>query len=453
MAPTTNVSAGSIIHTQQAALLAVVTHQAFWDNVIDICVVLNATFVGLEVDMPDVVGDFAGVIQVLFCVIYIAEFVIHVLTNPKELSKLRLQVEYLVALVAIVGVFVMPEKKVLWRCSVFRLIRGVRIVTRASTSQKLADLWLVLAASWKMLRTIRWLVVILFVFLLFFGGTARGLIYNGPDDDELNFEACGGDAFRTHLRCIDIDDYFGSIYKTSITMLQALTLDRWAAHIVRPLAGVRPEAAIFIFCFVAATMYGLMSISVGVLVWSTVEIAKNHDTHRDRVAMVTDKERIKDLREYFEQCLTLEDRTLLDLREIKEAMALPNVKNIFEELALPVVDVQQLWAHLDQHSEGEITLDQFQHGCESLLEPAKRFDMASLSARMNGRAAFAGNLAKRCDESIKDMDVLFKKLSVGFAIMRKHVLSDDIKDVFPEVGLRRKGKMKIPHPDDDPSGR
>merc|ERR1711924_457767 len=116
------------------------------------------------------------------------------------------------------------------------------------------------------------------------------------------------------------------------------------------------------------------------------------------------------------------------------------------DLNLPVSDLQQLWTHLDTYCEGEITLDQFEYGCTMLMEPAKRFDMACLSARLNGKAQFAENLTQRCDDVTAAMDDVFSKLSVGFAKCRQHVLSPEIKEIFPEVGLRRAGRMAMPPP-------
>merc|ERR1712232_1490156 len=112
-----------------------------------------------------------------------------------------------------------------------------------------------------------------------------------------------------------------------------------------------------------------------------------------------------------------EERTLLDLREIKEALVVPLVKKTYDELELPVTDVEQLWHHLDEHDAGEITLDRFSDGCGKLLEPARRFDMAVLSAKLNARSQFAENLGDRCEAVTQDMEVLFKKLTTGFAMM------------------------------------
>merc|ERR1740138_891582 len=143
-------------------------------------------------------------------------------------------------------------------------------------------------------------------------------------------------------------------------MLQVVTLDRWTGHIVRPLSHMRPFAAAAIFCFVVVTTYCLLSIAVGVLVWSTVELAKNHDTHRENVALVQDRELIGDLREYFDQTLKLDDRESLDFKELQEGMLVPQVRHAYQMLDLPVTDLKQLWTHLDQDRRGEVTVDEFE---------------------------------------------------------------------------------------------
>jgi len=294
------------------------------------------------------------------------------------------------------------------------------------------------------MRTLFWLMIFLFFICIIFGFTARGLVYAGEDDSDLTTTTCGGDNFRAHIYCIDIDEYFGDKLQTSLTMLQAVTLDRWTAHIVRPLSGMRPLAAAAIFCFVVVTTYCLLSIAVGVLVWSTVELAKNHDTHRENVVLVQDRELIIDLREYFDQTLKLDDRELLDFKELQEGMLVPQVRHAYQMLNLPVLDLRQLWSHLDQNLTGEITTDDFERGCLSLLEPAKRMDMACLAAKLHGRAVFSQRLEARCDDVVQDMSVLFKRLSLGFAVMREYVQSEEVNSLIPEVGLRNAGKMYVP---------
>jgi hypothetical protein len=412
-----------------------------FDQLIDLLVFFNALYVGLSVDntsLPD--------LRIIFCVAYILEFLVRFIVDKMDLlwRYHLLKVEALIVVVACLGAFVFTSDEIWFRLSVFRVVRIVRVLNLAKRSKRLAELWLVIAGIGKAMRTLIWLMIFLILTCCIFGLTARGLVYNGDDDSDLTNAPCGGDVFRIHISCIDIDEYFGDIMKTALTMLQVVTLDRWTGHIVRPLSGMRPFAAAAIFCFVIVTTYCLLSIAVGVLVWSTVELAKQHDTHRENVILVQDTELIQDLRDYFDNTLKLDDREYLDYKELQEGMLVPQVKHAYQTLDLPVTDVKQLWMHLDQDRRGEITMEEFEHGCLSLLEPAKRYDMACLAAKLHGRAAFGQHLEVRCDEVVKDMSLVSKKLKYGFTVMKQYVQSEDVNILIPEVGLRSRGKMYIP---------
>jgi len=421
------------------------------DVTVDFVVLINAIFVGMEVDFPDMVKGLGDMVRLLICVVYIVEWVVRLAMEGKTilLHKHLLKAELIIVVVAIYGALAAPDNPLLWRCSVVRSVRLLRVTGRARQSVVLGDLWLSIAAMGRGMRALGWLMLIGGAISFFFGGSVRGFIYGSGENDDLNTALCGDDDFRHHLNCLEVDQYFGSVSNTAVTMMQVATLDRWAAHVVRPLSKMRIEAAIFLTCFVLVATYGFLNIAVGVIVWATVELAQLHDSHRDRVQILQDREHIRNLRNYLESCLQLEGREFLDEREIKEAMHVFAVKKVYDELDLPVTDMKQLWAHLDPLSEGEISLDAFEYGCQTLLEPAKRYDMAALSARLNGRAEFTKVLLERCDTTLQNMDSLCAKLRYGFATMRTHVLSDHVNEVFAEVGLRRAGKMEIPHVESD----
>jgi hypothetical protein len=413
-----------------------------FEDTIDVVVLLNVIYVGISCDDPEGLPD----LSLVFSAIYIIEYGIRLIVyNEHFLFKDHLsKVELLPVFVAWIGAFAQPDNKVLWRASVFRSIRIARALKMTRRSHALAELWLVLTGIGRAMKTMTWLLLSLLFITVCFGITVRGYIYNENDDTDLNTAVCGGDVFRKRLQCLDVDEYFGDTFSASITMLQALTLDRWAGHVVRPLARARPLAAAAIVCFVIVSTYCLLNVAVGVLVWSTVELAKVHDSHRERIMMVQDRELIHDLKDYFEATLRADDRDALDYKELQEAMLVPQVKHAYQRLNLPVTDLHQLWLHLDQDLDNEVSLEDFESGCLSLLEPAKRFDMACLSAKLNGRAAFGQRLSDRCDHVVDDLEVLSSKLSYGFAKMRTYVMSEDVNTLIPEVSLRQAGKMYIP---------
>jgi hypothetical protein len=227
-----------------------------------------------------------------------------------------------------------------------------------------------------------------------------------------------------------------------LTLLQCVTLDGWASHIVRPLLVRKPLPAAFVALFAIITAYGLLSIAIGVLVWSTVDLARSHMDHESHKATRTDAEIVGLLKDYFESAMTIEDRTTLDEHSLRDALSVPEVAAAFKRLDLPVKDVEELFEHLDRHHKGEITIQEFEHGLSELNQPSNRFDMACLSATVGGAATFAKVLSMRTGYCSGGLSQLKADLEPAFALLEELARPEGGMGQVPEVRLRAAGKIK-----------
>merc|ERR1719163_1748615 len=86
------------------------------DFFVDFIVVGNAIYVYFEVDDAAKVSGLS-IIRTVICVLYIIEYAMRLAMNAKDfiLKQHLLKVELIVVIVAILGVFVYPQKKVMWR--------------------------------------------------------------------------------------------------------------------------------------------------------------------------------------------------------------------------------------------------------------------------------------------------------------------------------------------------
>merc|ERR1719272_1748779 len=57
---------------------------------------------------------------------------------------------------------------------------------------------------------------------------------------------------------LDIQEYFGSVWKSFITLLQVVTLSQWAPHVARRIIKVYPATFAFFVGFVWVTSYALL---------------------------------------------------------------------------------------------------------------------------------------------------------------------------------------------------
>lgn len=257
---------------------------------------------------------------------------------------------------------------------------------------------------------------------------------------------CGGSTAREHIDCIDAEEYFGSVFRSGLTLLQLATLDRWASNVVRPLLSSNPLAGALLFGFVLCVSYGLLSVTVGVLVWSTVELAHSHGDHDSKRAAAEDRDTVENLCHFFEANLRMEERTTIDLIELRDALEIPSVATCFRALEMPFPDVDTLFEHLDLHKKGELTLDQFKEGLYRLKEPASRLDYARLAAFLGGKVTYMGRVEQRSEVLRKRVKSTAEKLSIAVAKLGVYAQSEDVESWLPEVKLRKAGVISMAPP-------
>jgi hypothetical protein len=232
-----------------------------------------------------------------------------------------------------------------------------------------------------------------------------------------------------------------------MTLLQLTTLDNWASSIVRPLAQSdaldAKLATFFLVVFLIGSAYGLLSVAIGLLVCSTVQLARSHDGMGSNRYLNEDKVLVKNLKDHYQFGLLIEDRVTLRLRDIRESMALPKIKEWYKRLELPVKSTEELFVHLDKRCEGAITLQEFESGIIGLKKPASRFDIACLTARIGGSVTYVSRLEDRTDK-LND-ELLSLKASIDRAITTLHSFAN-AENRDPEVLLRRDGKIKAGPP-------
>lgn len=400
----------------------VILEDPFFEATVNVVIFVNFFFVGLEVENGDSV--MFDVLRHTLCGFYAGEVLWRALGHG--IRDWGVVAEMAIALVVLVGAWALPDHPLLWRLSVLRLPRFLRISRFAHTAGPLLDLWLVVMGIARSAKALVWAMVLLLLFVLWAGLTTRG--YMTSDGDRWWRGHCPDATgarihnFREEMNCLEVSEYFGTLGRACFTALQVATLDRWASKITRPLLDISTASSFFLVCFVVVTNFFLLSLASGVLVWSTVELARVHEDHHTRVQGLKDKESINTLRDYFRESLKREDKPLLDFRELRDSSDVPHVKQAWTDLDLPVNDVTDLWAHLDVNTAGGITLDEFQAGCLRLKKPATRFDMSCMAARVNRCVAYGAQVSGRCDVLAGELEHLHAKLSGAFAEMKE--LSD-----------------------------
>lgn len=414
---------------------------------IDVVVLANAAVILFEVDAEGAGEETFALLRYGFCGAYLLEMLVKVAVWRRDFLCQFMSLSELAIVLVASGVAFAPvsaEMRPLWRVTVLRLVRYLRVWRLAATKASLRDLWLVLVGAARAAKAICWLLGILLLMVYSCAGAATGMSMLSQAHQA---GECSEEMYASG-ECLDKDLYFGSIIRSSLTLFQCITLDGWAGKVVRPLWGTNPLTASSLTVFAVAMAYGLISVAVGVLVWSTIDLARNHQSHASQVEIARDFDIIRVLRGYFDKTLHLDGRTSIGKREFQEATSVTVVQRALAKLDLPVTDYEELFQHLDRDRCGEILPEEFQARLETMKRPANRFDIACLTASIGGSVTYVTRMEQRSKVLLDDLHTL--KVGMRRSFSELHALTKTDADSVPEVVLRKAGRIYNPVPPGPP---
>jgi len=424
--------------TAEQRLQEVVRSPAF-QVLVDTVVVANVLVVGLDLDAGSSAPLLFELLRHAVVGLYVAEMCLRLATEgtafftlwPLAAARPMNIYDLVIVTLAVVDIWILQRVTWLWRVSIARSVRLLRIWSVAQHFPVLHDLWLVLTGLARAGKALVWLGLLVSGVLFACGGAFRGLLGDLGD-----VETCEG---GPGMDCIDKHEFFGSVSRAALTLLQLATLDNWASHVVRPLMNTSPGQALLLVVFVLATAYALLSVAVGLLVYSTVSLARSHEAHADHAHKQEAQMHIKFMVKYLNTSLLIADRRTLDLKELSDAMSNPKFFEAFKALELPVESAAELFKHLDSNEAGQITMHAFETGLQKMMSSSSRFDIAILTATVNGAAGFVCDMEGRTDGVLSDLQRVRGSLRGAFSDLRGLALRE--VEQSPEVRLRAEGRI------------
>ncbi len=85
----------------------------------------------------------------------------------------------------------------------------------------------------------------------------------------------------TKLYGADFPHFFGSIPASAFTLFQIMTLEGWAAEIVRPVMAVHPYAWIFFIIFILVTSFAVLNLFIGIIV-DSMQMVQEEDRQKEQ---------------------------------------------------------------------------------------------------------------------------------------------------------------------------
>jgi len=151
-----------------------------------------------------------------------------------------------------------------------RVARGIRVIPHARV------LWMLVRGLASAMVTLGWSFVILALVIYAFGILGVELVHANIDTWKAipvsqDARPCLAPDGRSCTEVI-IEDHFGNLPLTLLTLLQITTLDSWSA-IVRPLVEVKPWLVVYFLAFIGIACLAVMNLVTAVIVETSAEVA------------------------------------------------------------------------------------------------------------------------------------------------------------------------------------
>jgi hypothetical protein len=162
---------------------------------------------------------------------------------------------------------------------------------------------------------------------------------------------------------------------------------------------LNPSLAVFFVLFILFANYGILNIVVGVIVEHTLGSAAVTDRATEEEAAEVKKIILRDLRKLFEMTDTDKSGTVTK-EELQAALQEEKVREKFEDLGIPMEDINQIFRLMDPTGRGVISLDDFIGSCMQLISGHSQKDIMQLAIQVESLT----RRMEKLDHALKEME-------------------------------------------------
>lgn len=346
-----------------------------------VVIALNSVTIGLETDsvahavatQEEHDDRLWYIVELIFCIIFLFELLLRLyfhrlryFTNP--VTRAWNVADFIIVSVSVVDTMILIPFGVGGTARVVAMLRFVRMMRLARLLRLLKlfkELWLMVSGLLQSLKTLGWICLVALLFCYACAIICTTVIGHNDELYDPYFAKSGG---------WDHEVYFATVWRSTFTLFQIMTLDQWNESVVRHVVANQPVMLIFFLIFVCISSLGLMSIMIGVVVENTLATA-NKDQNKLKARRERDRKQVfGQLQEIFEMA-DVDGSGTLKLEEVESAIQKPEIYNKLKMIDFPVDDPGQIFALLDYDESGELTTEEFITGCIRMKGPAKSKDL------------------------------------------------------------------------------
>ncbi|CAK9033402.1 unnamed protein product [Durusdinium trenchii] len=183
------------------------------------------------------------------------------------------------------------------------------------------------------------------------------------------------------------DTHWSSVAESMLTLFLAITGPvptrrsrgglSWSDALF-PLRSVGFTPFISLCVYIVITVFAVLNVVTGVFCNTAIESAGADREIAIMKQMKKLDQQMETLREIFEE-IDIDCSSQINLAELKDALRSAKLRTFMNSLGISTEDVWTLFMTVDTDGSGEISLDEFVHGCMQLQGPAKGLQVARMS--------------------------------------------------------------------------
>ncbi|CAE7493900.1 Cacna1h [Symbiodinium pilosum] len=402
----------------------------------------NLFALGIEVDNRcqsttcNDANSYFDIINTAFTAIFVLDVGIRILmTGPKlfflgQPSRDLIQLEwvncadFLLVLLRVVDVWLLSPFGVVSNlkfASAFRIFHVFRAVRQVQLNASFRELWLVISALGETMWTLFW-VGVMIIGVIWVAGILVRMAVSDRKPEEFNLD-------RSEW---DFEEYWGTVLRSSYSLFQVITRDRWSDSLVWPLVETNPSLMVVFICFLTVASLSLMNSVIGVVVESTLSSARATAAREQKVKEKVDAQVLQSMREIFEAADT-DKSGKLDKDELQALFRNHRVRDRLKLLQLPFKDLEMLFDILDDDNGGNINTDRFFRGVERLRGQAAASDLHQMNVDLNKRLKWCDSHQKE----VTDLNDHLAELLDAIDDMDGNIVRSDVDEKDPVLMAKR----------------
>jgi len=367
---------------------------------VGIVVMLNAVIIGLEIDhgRGDDIQDrlLFFLLECCCSTIFFCEMVIrqHQLGWDYFLDPWNV-LDYSLVVLSLLDVSAsLSEDKGSKMGATLRIVRLLRIVRNVRLVRIFHRLWLLVRGLFDSLQTLLWVSLL----ILMVAYTVAVFLVLSVGQHPQAQEQWGLS-----------QQYVGTVPRSMLTVIQVITLDQWAADIVRPMSKIAPWTTWLMIGTIIVCTYGMLNVIVAVIVEKTMAVAKENENTMQKINDNTEKRVLEKMADDF-RVADADGNVELDRREFKKLMRSQGMQHRLHLLGIRVSEAEELFDLMDIDHNNTISAQEFLGGVKRLRGPAKGAEMVQLIAFAQRQARRAGHFIERVRKLNKKCMVIEKRL-------------------------------------------